>query len=222
MMTPVFSSLVERACEISAEWHDRTYRKSRWREPWFASTGDDDFPRVPVISHLATVAMTVQRAGWEEEVVAAAFLHDVLEDRNRFGDHMAEATLRTLMGDEVAGIVAGVTEPQFDGDGLPLPWRVRKEVYLDRLGEAPLGSIAVSLADKAHNAWTMWQSLAAGFDIFVPAKGRRALSAGPVEQVWFYESVLDTSRASDDPRLLPMREELRDLVARFAEIAGVR
>jgi hypothetical protein len=37
-------------------------------------------------------------------------LHDVLEDRNRFGDHMAEATLRTLMGQAVAERVLGVVQ----------------------------------------------------------------------------------------------------------------
>ena len=31
----LFSPLVEQAIELAAQWHDSTYRKSRWRDPAF-------------------------------------------------------------------------------------------------------------------------------------------------------------------------------------------
>jgi hypothetical protein len=165
--------------------------------------------------------LSTQRAGWEDPVVAAAFLHDVLEDRNRFGDHMSERSLTTLMGEEVTTLVRGVTEPKFDDDGNPLPWRQRKETYLDVLTAAPEGALAISLADKLHNAWTMAQGLEAGENIFAPGRGRTALSAGPADQLWFYRAVLEASHRSTDPRLAPLRSELDEHVRRFARLAGI-
>lgn len=218
----VFSEVIERAIELASEWHDETYRKSRWRDPAFPPPAGQALSRIPVIAHLTAVAMTVQRAGWDEEVVAAAFLHDVLEDRNRFGDHMAETSLRILVGDAVTEHVLGVTEPQFDDDGEPLPWRYRKETYLQQLRQASDGSIAISLADKKHNAWTMSRGLEVGFDIFKPAPGRRALSAGPAEQFWFYDAVRRLSEARTDARLAPLREELAAEIETFARLAGLR
>jgi hypothetical protein len=181
---------------------------------------DREMPRIPVMAHLTAVALTVQRAGWDDETVAAAFLHDVLEDSNAFGDHMSERSLRTLMGDAVAERVLGVTEPKFGQDGEHLPWRTRKHTYLETLREAPVESIAISLADKKHNAWTMAQGLEAGFDIFSRGAGRHALSAGPEDQIWFYRAVLAVSEAFDDPRLERLRSELLEEVERFEELAG--
>jgi (p)ppGpp synthase/HD superfamily hydrolase len=212
-----FSALIERAIELSAEWHDQTYRKSRWRDAVvvpesYGAAG------VPIVAHLAAVAMTVARAGWDEAVVAAAFLHDVLEDRNRFGDHMAEETLIALVGEEVTHYVIGVTEPQFDDLGKPLPWRTRKDTYLDTLAEASDESVAISLADKMHNAWSMVRSLEAGVDIFTRGENRRPLSAGPVEQSWFYRQVIDLSTERKDARLDGLRAQLVAEVGRFEEL----
>jgi len=215
----LFSPLIERAIELSAEWHDQTYRKSRWREEPF-ELPPEVVLHVPMMAHVTAVALTVQRAGWEDEVVAAAFLHDVLEDSNRFRQGMAHGRLAALVGVEVAALVAAVTEPKRDDAGSPLPWRVRKEAYLATLAAGPPGASAISLADKLHNVWTMAEALAAGVPIFVPAPNRRALSAGPGEQRWFLRAVLDATRRHSDPRLEPMRARLDEEIARFERLTG--
>jgi hypothetical protein len=216
----LFSPLVERAIELSAEWHEGTYRKGRWREEPFEAPLDEIL-HVPMIAHVTAVALTVQRAGWEDEVVAAAFLHDVLEDRNRFRQGMAPERLAALVGEEVTALVAAVTEPKRDDAGEPLPWRLRKEAYLCTLAAGPPGAAAISLADKLHNVWTMSESLAGGIDVFTSAPNRRALSAGPEAQRWFFRAVLDATRCHDDPRLAPMRARLDEEIARFERLAGV-
>lgn len=218
-MTPLFSSLIERAIELAAEWHDQTYRKSRWREHPFEPPAESVL-RIPVMAHLTAVAMTVQRAGWDDETVAAAFLHDVLEDDNRFEHTMTVRSLAILVGENVAERVQGVTEPKRDPDGSFLPWRVRKEAYIDTLRGASAEAVAISLADKLHNVWTMNQALQEGIDIFSDDPPRRGLSAGPAEQLWFFRAVLDASDAHDDPRLEPMRERLREEVERFTRLAA--
>ena len=216
-MTPLFSPLVERAIETAAEWHDGTYRKGRWSSPCV----EDPASRVPAMAHVTTVALTVQRAGWPDEAVAAAFLHDALEDPDRAGRRFTRAAMAERVGEAVTRIVEAVSEPQLDPDGRRLPWRERKETYLARLADGPVEAVAVSLADKLHNAYAMASSLEAGVDIFCDAPGRRALSAGPDAQRWFFDAVVGVSRQRDDARLAPMRERLVEEVGRFADAAGL-
>ncbi len=67
----------------------------------------------------------------------------------------------------------------------------------------------------------MASSLEAGIDIFTSTPGRRGLSAGPDQQLWFFEAVLTESESSGDARLAPMRDRLRQEVDRFARAAGL-
>ena len=210
-----FSPLVEHAIELASEWHNDCYRKSRWRAEPFEQS---EPVRVPVISHLSSVAMAVARAGWTPEVVAAAYLHDIIEDPNTHGDRMAPDELRDLVGPEVANLVVDVTEPKLDDDGNKLPWRVRKEVYVAHLTEAPDEALAISLADKHHNVWTMNQSLEEGIDIFTPAPGRTALSAGPEQQCWFLHEVLTEASERSNDHLVPLREGLHTEYRRLAHL----
>ncbi len=215
----LFSPLIERAIELSAEWHDQTYRKSRWRD-YVYDPPPETVLHVPVMAHVTAVALTVQRAGWDDETVAAAFLHDVIEDRNRFRDTLPPERLAALMGEGVLARVRAVSEPKHDAHGAALPWRVRKEAYLETLRCTTPEAVAISLADKLHNVWTMNRALEAGIDIFTEGPGRQALTAGPAEQLWFFESVLSVSESHDDLRLAPMRARLREEVEHFRRLAG--
>ncbi len=212
--------LVEHALELAAQWHDGTYRKSMWRAPAFQDpTGAP--PQVPVMAHLAAVAGIVQRAGFGPAAVAAAYVHDTLEDPSRHGTRLPRAALADALGDEVTRLVATVSEQKHAADGTPRPWRARKEDYVQQIAEGPPEAAAISLADKLHNLWTMNQALEAGTDIFADGPGRRALSAGPAAQRWYLRAVLDATRAHADPRLAPLRARLEREVARFEALADV-
>ena len=216
---PVFSTLIEHAIEVSAQWHDRTYRKSRWRSAAF-DVPQDTLLGVPVMAHVTAVALTVQRGGWDDETVAAAFLHDVLEDGNFWGDRMSFENLAALMGRQVANLVVFLSERKFDDKGNPIRWRERKEQYVRSLREAPAGAIAISLADKLHNLWTINEGLDRGMDVFTGRGGRKGLGAGPDQQDWFFSEVLSVSEAFTDPRLDPVRGELRVELSRFRRLAA--
>lgn len=206
----LFHPLIEHAIELSAQWHDGTYRKGVWREPAFEVPEGHDI-EVPVMAHLAAVASIVHRAGWKPEVVAAAYLHDAIEDMNEHGQRLRRKQLRDAVGPEVAQLVAQVSEKKVDPDtGTMRPWRVRKEDYIAGLRDGKPQAVAISLADKIHNLWSMNQSVANGEDIFA------VLSAGPQEQQWYYTAVLESSRVHDDPRLEPMRTRLETELRRFA------
>lgn len=209
----LLSPLVERAVELSAQWHDATYRKGGWREPAFEGAGRP--ARVPVSAHVTAVALLVQRAGWDDVTVAAAILHDVLEDCSRHRKVFGYDRLRDVMGVEVAELVRWVSEDRLGQDGKPAGWETRKERYLERLREAPVEAIAISLADKLHNLWTMNQTMRSGLDPFRPSSSRRALSRGPGPQRWFFSSVLEIAESHEDGRLVGLRNELREALAVF-------
>lgn len=210
----VFSPLVEHAIELTAQWHDGTYRKGCWRDPAFEAPPDEDV-QVPVMAHLTAVATTVQRAGWDEATVAAAYLHDVIEDMNQHGQRFRRTQLRETLGEDVAAIVDGVTEQKYDAEGNARPWRARKEDYIAQLRMGHVEAMAISLADKLHNLWTMNQALASGTDVFARGPNRTALSAGPEPQLWFHRSVLEAAEAHDDLRLNPLQERLRREIETF-------
>ncbi|PSQ96322.1 MAG: phosphohydrolase [Bacteroidetes bacterium SW_11_64_17] len=208
----LFSPLVEHAIELSAQWHDGTYRKSVWRDPAF-EVPEGERIQVPVIAHLAAVASIVRRAGWGEAVVAAAYLHDAIEDMNEHGQRLGRKQLRDAVGAEVARLVAEVSEQKLDDVGEMRPWRDRKEGYLEGLRTGSSEAVAISLADKIHNLWSITQSLNSGENIFA------ALSGDAEAQHWFHRAVLEASRVHDDPRLAPMRERLRQEIERFRRVA---
>ena len=174
---------------------------------------------VPVFSHLTAVALTVQRAGWPAEVVAAAFLHDILEDPNREGERMTRETLAAYVDEGVVTLVQHVTEDGYDESGQKRPWRTRKEAYIAHLEQAPDEAVAISLADKLHNLWTMNQSLDAGLPLFEGGDNFTALSAGPAEQQWFFHALLQATMGHSDQRLKPLRAQLRQELDRFEQLS---
>jgi len=204
----LFSPLIEHAIELSAQWHDGTYRKSVWRDPAFEVPEGQDI-QIPVMAHLAAVASIVHRAGWDEVTVAAAYLHDTIEDMNEHGQRLRRKQLREAVGAEVARLVAQVSEQKLDEEGEMLPWRDRKEDYLTSLRDGSPEGAAISLADKIHNLWSINQSLESGENILTVLSGDREA------QDWFHRAVLEASKAHDDSRLVPMRERLQQEIERF-------
>jgi (p)ppGpp synthase/HD superfamily hydrolase len=216
----LFSPLVEQAAELAAEWHDGTYRKGRWRPPAFDLPAGL-LPRIPMIAHVATVALTVLRAGFDDEVVAAAYLHDTVEDANASGAQMRASVLRERFGARVAELVLAVSEPVAPPGSPGLEWQQRKDGYLSALRAGPPEASAISLADKLHNLWTTNESLTSGVDVFTSTPSRRGLSAGPDRQRWFYHAVLQTTEQHQDERLDALRAELRAQLERFDRLTGL-
>ena len=210
----LFSPLLDQAIELASQWHDQTYRKSHWRPPPFQQEAVSDI-RIPVMAHLTAVATLLLRNGWDDHTVAAGFLHDILEDANAAGQYLSADRLRKLMGDRVTELVLAVSEKKFDDHGQPLRWQARKEAYIESLRKSAEEAVAISLADKLHNLWTMNQGLRLGIDIFSSDHGRRGLSAGPEQQFWFYSTVLDVSRSFSSSRLQSLQIRLENELDRF-------
>lgn len=108
----------------------------------------------PYIVHPLCVAHLLTEHGASEEVVAAAILHDVLEDTT-----VTAAEIKNACGAEVLRIVQAVTEPQ------GLPWEERKAAYLLSVKAGGESAWLVSIADKIHNAQSVLDAIAKDGDV---------------------------------------------------------
>ena len=80
-------------------------------------------------------------------------------------------------------------------------WRPRKERYIDHLRDAPERSLLVSAADKLHNA----RCILADYRNEGGESWVRFNETDPVQQLWYYRSVIDVFRERLDS---PLTDEL--------------
>ncbi len=113
---------------------------------------------IPYFAHPAAVALLLARAGvTDEATLAAAVLHDVLEDTE-----LTEQVLRREFPAEVVDIVCAASERKLDEQGNKRPWVDRKRDHVRDIAGASPPARAVVLADKLHNLQSIAFDLAAG------------------------------------------------------------
>ena len=120
------SGLVAEAYRLAADAHEGQRRK------------DDG---TPYITHPVAVAELLHDAGFDDEVVAAALLHDVVEDTEMDRDEIAER-----FGDRVAELVGALSED----DGIQ-DYEDRKREHREQVAESGRDAIAIYVADKLSN-----------------------------------------------------------------------
>lgn len=94
------------------------------------------------IEHPTAVAQLLDRAGFGDEVVAAAFLHDVVEDTDRGLDG-----IEAEFGPEVRGLVEAMTEDDSIED-----YEERKAEHRERVLSAGAAPASIYAADKLARA----------------------------------------------------------------------
>ncbi len=136
-------SLVERAKLFGINAHKGLFRKNAAREPYS--------------THIAEVAALVEQSGGSSEEIAAAWLHDVVED--------TPFTLKQIFaefGNTVAEIVDGLTDPaEFTG----IATLERKTLQAQRVAKKSDSVKRVKIADQisntqsvAHDPPVEWQA----------------------------------------------------------------
>lgn len=169
------SPRVERALRWAAILHTGQTRKAS---------------EIPYFAHLAAVAMIVEHAGFDEDAVIAALLHDAVED--------TDATLRDVedrFGPVVAATVAACSEIKHDAEGRQRPWIDRKRDHLSTMAGLDITARAVILADKLHNVVSIELDLNEGRPVW------RAFNAGRDQVLWYYRAVIDACDDEADPRV---------------------
>jgi len=184
-----FSPLVERAMRTAAGWHRDDVRKAT---------------DTPYITHPASVAMILIRAGFTDDcLLAAALLHDVVEDTDCTLDELADK-----FPSVVVEYVAALSEHKLDERGEKRAWKVRKEEHLKEVAAAPLAARAIVLADKLHNLATMCYDITSDADLW------SRFNASPADILW-YNRTMVAQAAGEDESLQPLAEECRRLIARL-------
>jgi guanosine-3',5'-bis(diphosphate) 3'-pyrophosphohydrolase len=156
---------------------------------------------VPYIEHPMAVALILDRSGFDEEVVIAGLLHDLVEDTDAALDEV-----RKSFGDRVAEIVAGCSEEKLDAQGQKRPWPDRKRDHLEVVARSNDDVRAVVLADKLHNLISIQLDLSEGREVW------STFHAGRTEVLAYYEAMLSACE-SGEPRLARLLEECRGLLA---------
>ncbi|HEV7770367.1 MAG TPA: HD domain-containing protein [Solirubrobacterales bacterium] len=152
------------------------------------------------IHHPVAVAELLAEHGFGEQTVAAALLHDVVEDSETSVEDVAER-----FGQPVAALVAALTE-----DESIEPYERRKDAHRRQVAQAGRDAPAIYGADKLSNIRVLRRALAqegesAGEEFEVPLKVK--------ERIW----ADDMEMLRREAPLLPFAEDLASELAKLRE-----
>lgn len=163
-------SLWEEALEFAAVAHDKMYRKGTLK---------------PYIVHPIEVSFIVAQMTDDQEIIAAAALHDVVEDtlytisdiRNRFGERVAE-------------LVDSESEDKKRNQNPADTWKERKLESIEKLCNETYDVKLIALADKLSNLRsTMSEYEKIGDKVF-----ERFNQKEKKEHEWYHRSILNILR----------------------------
>ncbi len=97
---------------------------------------------IPYIEHPVAVAELLAGHDWDEQVLAAALLHDVVEDSELTLDDLGER-----FDEPVVELVAALSDNESIAD-----WDERKDEHRERVGGSGPAALAIYGADKLTNA----------------------------------------------------------------------
>lgn len=120
------TGMIEKAIAFATKAHEGQVRKGTSR---------------PYIVHPLEVGDIVSQMTADEEIIAAAILHDTIEDC----DGITEKVLKQEFGARVASMVAHESEDKTKS------WRERKSATIEYLKHAPRELQYIGLADKLSN-----------------------------------------------------------------------
>lgn len=153
-------------------------------------------PEKPMIIHPINVGNILKEYNFDENVIAAGYLHDVVEDTK----YTNEDILKKFDSD-IASLVMGASEPDKS-----LSWEERKKHTIDQVKKLDLRHKAVVCADKISNLEDL--------RIISEIKGEYDFSAfkrGFDSQKWYYTEVYNSLIKNEDENI-PMFKRLKELI----------
>ena len=173
-MAKIDTGIVDKAVRFAAEKHSGSPRKGS---------------EVPYIVHPMEAAAIVAGITGDQELIAAALLHDTLEDTGTTYEELAEA-----FGKRVADLVAGESEDKQAGKPAKETWKDRKQKTIDELKEAGYESKLLVLADKLSNIRAMERDLEEKGDKLWDRFNQK----DPRMHAWYYGSIAEILAADPD------------------------
>ena len=125
------TKLVDKAIIFATEAHKNSGRRAKLS---------------PYILHPLEAMAVCETLTNEHEVLAAAVLHDTIEDTD-----VTYEDLKREFGDRVANIVYNESDNTLDGFTDDMPWQQRKVLSTKRITNSNLDTKMVALSDKLSN-----------------------------------------------------------------------
>ena len=150
----------------------------------------------PYVEHPVAVATDVSEAGFEPEMVAAALLHDIVEDSDVTVEDVSER-----FGDKVGTLVDAMTDTSE-----VKPYERRKALHRERVVAAGPEAAAIFAADKLNNVRALRSAYAEDGEA---VESRFVQPLDTKLRVW----VADVEMVSRHAAAVPYAEVLEDEVA---------
>ena len=128
---PLDTELLDRAIIFAVKAHAGTERRGKG---------------FPYIVHPMEAMEIVATITPDQELLAAAALHDVVEDTEISADE-----IRREFGDRIAALVVAESDVFEEGVSEEDSWHARKQAAMDRLAAAPRDAKIVAMGDKLSN-----------------------------------------------------------------------
>ena len=156
-------------------------------------------PEKDSVLHSIDVANKLKSFGFDDNVIAAGYLHDVVEDTKYTIEDIEE-----YFGSDIASLVKGATE-----EDLTLSWEERKSATIKRIKNLDLRHKAVIACDKLSNSEDLLYLFG--------KKGKEDYSSfrrGRNKKLWYWEEVYKSLIHNQDKNL-PMFKELKRNINRI-------
>lgn len=159
--------LVSKAIEIAVKAHDGMRRKKS---------------ETPYILHPLEAAVIVSTMTSDQNVIAAAILHDVVEDTNVTIEEIEET-----FGKRVKDLVASETEDKMPHIPASESWRIRKEESLALLEKTEdIDILILWMGDKLSNMRSIYRD----WKIEGDAMWQNFNQKNVDEQAWYYKTIV--------------------------------
>lgn len=106
----------------------------------------------PYIVHPMEAMEIVATITPDQELLAAAALHDTIEDTD-----VTMEQIRSAFGDRIANLVQAESDRIVEGVSEEESWRDRKQAAIDRLAAASHDAKIVAMGDKLSNMRAIWR-----------------------------------------------------------------
>jgi len=171
---PLNTELLDRAIIFAVKAHAGTERRGKG---------------FPYIVHPMEAMEIVATMTPDQELLAAAALHDTVEDTD-----VTIEEIRSVFGDRVATLVAHESDEAMPGVSEEESWHARKQAAIDRLTRAPHDAKIVALGDKLSNM----RAIARDYAEIGDALWNRFHAKDPKEHEWHYRGLADALRELQD------------------------
>ena len=139
--------------------------------------------RTPAIIHAMEAAVIASTLTHDQEVMAAALLHDTVEDTD-----VTPAQIRVMFGEKIAKLVAGETEDKHREMSEADSWMLRKQESLDELKNAADINVKILwLSDKLSNMRSFYRLYVEKGDAMWQMFNQRDKK----KQEWYYRTIAE-------------------------------